>query len=122
MSTLPGFQARCSVCADLVGCCAFLAPTQEERGARAEALQRVTEVVQEIWPAASVEVFGSFVTGAALTTLALLAAARRPAWQHTCVSGCRCPDVACPLQGCTCPPATWMWWSWAPRRATHGPR
>ncbi|KAK9822646.1 hypothetical protein WJX81_003349 [Elliptochloris bilobata] len=46
----------------------FLAPTAEEAAGRAAAVQRISAVVQTIWPSASVQVFGSFATGLYLPT------------------------------------------------------
>ena len=43
--------------------CRFLEPTAEEAAMREAATQRVREVILSIWPQASVQVFGSFVTG-----------------------------------------------------------
>ncbi|BDA44734.1 Terminal nucleotidyltransferase 4B [Coccomyxa sp. Obi] len=48
---------------ELVEFCRFLAPSSSELEARKAALARVTEAVQSIWPSATVQVFGSFVTG-----------------------------------------------------------
>lgn len=42
----------------------FLAPMPQEAASRAAAVERIAAVVQAIWPAASVQVFGSFATGA----------------------------------------------------------
>ena len=49
---------------ELVEFCRFLAPSTSELASRQAALGRVTDAVQSIWPSASVQVFGSFVTGA----------------------------------------------------------
>ena len=46
----------------------FVAPTPEEAASRLAAISRVQAVVQSIWPAATVEVFGSFATGLYLPT------------------------------------------------------
>ncbi|CAL8469529.1 g9070 [Coccomyxa elongata] len=48
---------------ELVEFCRFLAPSSSELEARKAALARVTEAVQSIWPSATVQIFGSFVTG-----------------------------------------------------------
>ncbi|KAK9907979.1 hypothetical protein WJX75_000974 [Coccomyxa subellipsoidea] len=48
---------------ELVDFCRFLAPSTSELASRQAALGRVTDAVQSIWPSASVQVFGSFVTG-----------------------------------------------------------
>ncbi len=55
-------------CAELVEFCRFLAPSSRELASRQAALARVTDAVQSIWPSASVQVFGSFVTGAINST------------------------------------------------------
>ncbi|XP_038899128.1 terminal nucleotidyltransferase 4B [Benincasa hispida] len=46
----------------------FLSPTEEERVARDNAVERVFSVVKHIWPHCKVEVFGSFQTGLYLPT------------------------------------------------------
>lgn len=51
------------VFAEAVEFCRFLEPTTEEAAMREAATQRVREVILSIWPQASVQVFGSFVTG-----------------------------------------------------------
>ncbi len=38
-------------------------PTEEEDAARQEALERITQVVQSMFPNATVSIFGSYVTG-----------------------------------------------------------
>jgi len=43
--------------------CRFVAPSKDETAARVDAVERVAAVVKAIWPSATVEVFGSFVTG-----------------------------------------------------------
>ncbi|KAK9811253.1 hypothetical protein WJX72_000658 [[Myrmecia] bisecta] len=48
--------------------CRFLEPTEAEAAARTAAVQRIREVIQAIWPACSVQLFGSFVTGLYLPT------------------------------------------------------
>ena len=50
--------------AEVVEFCRFLEPTKEEAAMREAATQRVREVILSIWPQASVQIFGSFVTGA----------------------------------------------------------
>jgi non-canonical poly(A) RNA polymerase PAPD5/7 len=46
----------------------FVAPSPEEERARTDSISRIQSVVQSIWPAASLEVFGSFATGLYLPT------------------------------------------------------
>ena len=52
-----------AVAAEIVEFCRFLEPTAEEAAMREAATQRVREVILSIWPQASVQIFGSFVTG-----------------------------------------------------------
>ena len=49
--------------AEIVEFCRFLEPTAAEALERQEAVQRVSAVITGIWKSASVEIFGSFVTG-----------------------------------------------------------
>ncbi|TYK20252.1 non-canonical poly(A) RNA polymerase PAPD5 [Cucumis melo var. makuwa] len=53
---------------EIVDFCEFLSPTEEERFARDNAVERVFSVVKHIWPHCKVEVFGSFQTGLYLPT------------------------------------------------------
>lgn len=53
---------------ELVALYAYLTPTADEHVARQRTVQRVTEVVQSIWPQSTVAVFGSFATGLYLPT------------------------------------------------------
>lgn len=53
---------------ELVALYAYLTPTAAEHAARQRTVQRTTEVVQSIWPQATVAVFGSFATGLYLPT------------------------------------------------------
>ena len=61
----------------------FLAPMPQEAASRVAAVERIAAVVQAIWPAASVQVFGSFATGACAPLLSnggLLAALCAVPW------------------------------------------
>ncbi len=49
--------------AEIVEFCRFLEPTAAEALERQEAVNRVSAVITGIWKSASVEIFGSFVTG-----------------------------------------------------------
>ena len=53
---------------EIVEFCRYLSPAPAEAAARKAAIDRVSEVVGEIWPTARVEVFGSFATGLYLPT------------------------------------------------------
>lgn len=48
---------------EIVEFCRLLAPTEAEAKQRQEALDAVAGVVSEIWPGATTELFGSFLTG-----------------------------------------------------------
>ena len=54
--------------AEIVEFCRFLEPTEAETESRSAATERVTGVIQAIWPEAVVQVFGSFATGLYLPT------------------------------------------------------
>ncbi len=49
--------------AEIVEFCRFLEPTAEEAAMREAATQRVRQSITEVYASASVQVFGSFVTG-----------------------------------------------------------
>ena len=49
--------------AEVVEFCRYLAPSPPEQAARQAAIDRIEAVVTAIWPAAQVQVFGSFATG-----------------------------------------------------------
>lgn len=51
------------VCAEIVEFCRFLEPTAAEASMRESATQRVRQAIVEVYTTASVQVFGSFVTG-----------------------------------------------------------
>jgi DNA polymerase sigma len=51
------------VIAEIVEFCRFLEPTAEEAAMREAATQRVRQSITEVYASASVQVFGSFVTG-----------------------------------------------------------
>lgn len=53
---------------EIVDFCEFVAPTEEEQQMRETAVERVSGVVQSIWPHSQVKVFGSFATGLYLPT------------------------------------------------------
>ena len=52
-----------SLCAELVDFCSFLSPTENEARIRKTALQTISDAVTSVWTEATVEPFGSFVTG-----------------------------------------------------------
>ena len=52
-----------AVVAELVDFCSFLSPTEGEARIRKTALKTISEAVTSIWTEATVEPFGSFVTG-----------------------------------------------------------
>ena len=49
--------------AEIVEFCRFLEPTAQEAAMREAATERVRQAIINIFPTASVQVFGSFVTG-----------------------------------------------------------
>ena len=49
--------------AEIVEFCRFLEPTAEEAATREAATQRIRQAIIELYSNASVQVFGSFVTG-----------------------------------------------------------
>ncbi|MCJ1305231.1 hypothetical protein MMC08_008045 [Hypocenomyce scalaris] len=53
---------------EIVEFCRFLEPTAQEAAMREAATQRVRQSIVEVYPSASVQVFGSFVTGLYLPT------------------------------------------------------
>lgn len=53
--------------AEIVEFCRFLEPTAEEATMREAATERVRQAIVEVFPTASVQVFGSFVTGMPVT-------------------------------------------------------
>lgn len=52
-----------SLCAELVDFCSFLSPTENEARIRKTALKTISDAVTSVWTEATVEPFGSFVTG-----------------------------------------------------------
>jgi len=56
-------HAECCNFAELVDFCSFLSPTEGEARIRKTALKTISEAVTSIWTEATVEPFGSFVTG-----------------------------------------------------------
>lgn len=52
--------------AEIVEFCRFLEPTAQEAAMREAATERVRQAIMTIFPTASVQVFGSFVTGSLL--------------------------------------------------------
>lgn len=53
--------------AEIVEFCRFLEPTAREAAVREAATERVRQAIVEVFPSASVQVFGSFVTGMLVT-------------------------------------------------------
>ena len=63
---MPDMQCGRAV-AEIVEFCRFLEPTAQEAAMREAATQRVRQSIIEVYPSASVQVFGSFVTGRSQT-------------------------------------------------------
>lgn len=54
------------LCAELVDFCSFLTPTKDEKRIREAALRTISDAVTSVWTEATVQPFGSFVTGGML--------------------------------------------------------
>ena len=77
--------------AEIVEFCRFLEPTAEEAAMREAATQRVRQSITEVYASASVQVFGSFVTG----QLCILQDAHSALRSCTCRLHCAGTDAAC---------------------------
>ena len=94
--------------AEIVEFCRFLEPTAAEALERQEAVQRVSAVITGIWKSASVEIFGSFVTGGQAGVPAAAFPAPR-CWHATSQQAVEGLHVVCQMQW-TGPAQPWEQW------------